>query len=148
MRSRSCHPERCNSDSAAAVGEAGDVHASLVDIRVRKHLLDESPQEADVVDAVAHRAAATGAGVPGVEEALRVDDDEPFGVGECLKSRNESLLCLVRPGTVQIEHQGDGGRAVIAGRDVHVVEPRLALEDQGQVDVIPRRKVGVGGRGG
>ena len=55
----------------AAVGDARHVDAPEVDRRAGRHVGDDLFQEADIIDLLGHRQAATLAGVPAVLRVLR-----------------------------------------------------------------------------
>ena len=117
-----------------AVRDAGRIDASAIDRDRRLQIVEQRDDERHLVDALLHRMATAGAGIPGLElagdaaRALRIDHDEALGFA----FRAHPALPAHRVGRAAAAvEDDDGGKrpcALASRRQIDLVAP-LARAD-------------------
>src|SRR5690606_34333669 len=129
---------------AAAVRTPRGVDALRVDARLARELFDHRAHEAHVVG----RVSAALACVPSVVDALWIDGEKPLGVGDVVPVGEALLLHAGPTETMEVEHDRQRRRPVVAGWRMHEERALLALghDRERRVARINRGCVAPGGR--
>ncbi|HXY96385.1 MAG TPA: hypothetical protein VEH00_05365 [Steroidobacteraceae bacterium] len=115
----------------AAIGDPGDVESRAIDGVQRRELPGQGAQEPDIIDCgIRGRTVGAASVVPAKIDAVRIDDDGAVAVRDAVETAPCEPLHAATGSAAAVQHQDDGQRLGVFGRDVDPQGSLLAVVHQ------------------